>query len=78
MPSIEQSAERHTARLSQLASAHAMTPHKNGLTKKKLSTPDLGTTGAEVMVSDRLVRLQRRSLKHAKVQRNKELLAEKN
>ena len=55
-----------------------MTPHKNGLTKKKLSTPDLGTTGAEVMVSDRLVRLQRKNLKHAKVQRNKELLAEKN
>ena len=30
------------------------------------------------MVSDRLVRLQRKNLKIAKVQQNKELLAEKN
>ena len=36
MPNIEKSAEREklTARLSQAASAHAMSPHKNALTKK--------------------------------------------
>lgn len=36
MASIEKSAEREklTARLSQAASAHAMSPHKNALTKK--------------------------------------------
>ena len=79
MPSPERSAEREkqTARMP-VASAHAMSPHKNALTKKQMSTPDLGTMGAEVMVSDKLVRLQRKNLKHAKVKRNKELLAEKN
>ena len=43
-----------------------MSPNPAGrVFQKKLSMPQLGTLGAEVIVNDKLMRRQRKELKHA-------------